>query len=100
MYKLIATGFVFIAYASSALANEELAQKKNCLVCHSVSNKIVGPAYQDVAKKYAGDKKAEAMLVKKVIAGGSGVWGQTPMPPNNITEAEAHTLVRWILAQK
>jgi cytochrome c len=62
---------------------------------------VVGPAYHDVAVKYAGQKDAEDKLVKKVLKGGSGVWGQIPMPPNTqVSEAEAHTLVRWVLQQK
>jgi cytochrome c len=79
----------------------DLAKSKNCLACHSVQNKIVGPAYKDVAAKYAGQKDAENKLVQKVMKGGSGVWGTVPMPANTqVTEAEAHTLVKWVLSQK
>jgi cytochrome c len=79
----------------------ELAKAKNCLACHSVANKVVGPAYKDVAAKYAGQKGAEDKLVKKVIHGGSGAWGAIPMPANaQVNEAEAHTLVKWILSLK
>jgi cytochrome c len=61
----------------------------------------VGPAYKDVAKKYAGDKGAEAKLIAKVKAGGSGVWGPIPMPPNaQVSDADVKTLVKWILSQK
>ena len=87
--------------SSSAMANADLAKAKNCLACHAVATKLVGPAYKDVAAKYAGQKDAEAKLVAKVMKGGSGVWGTMPMPANpQVTEAEAHTLVKWILAQK
>jgi cytochrome c len=84
-----------------AMANADLAKAKNCMACHAIGNKVVGPAYKDVAAKYAGKKDAEAMLVKKVMNGGSGVWGPVPMPANpQVTEAEAQTLVKWILSLK
>jgi cytochrome c len=86
------------AFAQDAAA---LAKSKNCLACHSVQSKLVGPAYKDVAAKYAGQKDAENKLVAKVMKGGSGVWGPVPMPANpQVTEAEAHTLVKWVLSQK
>jgi cytochrome c len=87
-------------FAAPAFANQELAQKKNCLACHAVDKKVVGPAYQDVAAKYAGQKDAVEKLSQKVIKGGSGVWGQVPMPPNAVTEAEAKQLVTWVLSLK
>ena len=70
---------------------KHLAQSKNCLACHAVDKKLVGPAYTEVAKKYKGNKDAEAMLIKKVINGGGGVWGTIPMPPNPVKEDEAKT---------
>lgn len=83
------------------MANEALAKSKNCLACHAIATKLVGPAYKDVAAKYAGQKDAEAKLVQKVLKGGSGTWGAMAMPANpQVTEAEAHTLVKWVLAQK
>jgi cytochrome c len=90
-----------IFVSDSAMANADLAKTKNCMACHAVANKVVGPAYKDVAKKYAGDKTAEDKLVAKVMKGGSGVWGAIPMPANpQVTEAEARVLVKWILATK
>jgi cytochrome c len=84
-----------------ALAQEELAKKHNCLACHTVDKKVVGPSYQDVAKKYAGDKTAEAKLFEKVKKGGVGVWGQIPMPPNaTVPDADIKALVKWVLSQK
>jgi len=89
------------SHAAMADAGLDLAKAKNCLACHAVANKVVGPAYKDVAAKYAGQKDAEAKLVSKVMKGGSGVWGAVPMPANTqVNEAEAHTLVKWILSQK
>jgi len=82
-------------------ANADLAQKKNCLACHQVDKKLVGPAYKDVAAKYAGDKDAVNKLVQKVMKGGSGVWGPVPMPANpQVNEAEAKQLVVWVLSLK
>ena len=87
--------------SNAAMANADLAKAKNCMACHAVANKLVGPAFKDVAAKYAGQKDAEAKLVAKVMKGGSGVWGAIPMPANpQVSEAETHTLVKWILAQK
>ncbi|NRR34268.1 c-type cytochrome [Oxalobacteraceae bacterium] len=90
------------AFASqAAMANADLAKAKNCMACHAVANKVVGPAFKDVAAKYAGQKDAEAKLASKVIKGGSGSWGAIPMPANpQVSEAEARTLVKWVLAQK
>jgi cytochrome c len=84
-----------------ALASMELATKSACTACHAVDKKLVGPSYQDVAKKYKGDPKAEAMLIEKVKKGGQGVWGPVPMPPNsNVKDADIATLVKWVLATK
>ena len=89
------------ALASPAFANQELAQKKNCLACHAVDKKVVGPAYKDVAAKYAGQKDAADKLSQKVIKGGVGAWGQIPMRANpQVSEAEAKQLVTWILSIK
>jgi cytochrome c len=87
------------AATSDATANQ-LLTKYNCTACHTVSSKLVGPSYKEVAAKYAGDAGAAAKLEKKVKDGGSGVWGQIPMPPNNVPDADLKTLVEWILAQK
>ena len=87
--------------ALPSLANEELAKKHACTACHAVDKKLVGPAYKDVAAKYKGDAKAEAMLVKKVKEGGVGTWGQVPMPPNSsVSDADIKTLVKWVLSLK
>lgn len=90
-----------VAAASPALADEALAKKHACTACHAVDKKLVGPAYKDVAAKYKGDAKAEAKLAEKVKKGGSGVWGQVPMPPNpNVPDADVAKLVKWVLAAK
>ena len=78
-----------------------LMQKDGCAACHAVDKKIVGPAYQDVAAKYNSDKEAGAKLAQKVKAGGSGVWGSVPMPPNaQVSDADIKALVSWILTLK
>lgn len=90
-----------LAAALPAKADEAMARKYNCLACHSVDKKVVGPAYKDVAKKYAGQKDAEAKLVQKVEKGGSGVWGSIPMPPNStVPDADVKALVKWVLSLK
>ena len=87
------------AQAADAKAAEALAQKSGCLACHSVQNKVVGPAYKDVAAKYKNDKGAEARLVAKVKAGGSGVWGPIPMPAHpQVKEEDIKTIVHWVLS--
>jgi len=90
-----------LSAAAPAFADQALATAKNCMACHAVDKKLVGPAYKDVAAKYKGDKTAVDTLAAKVIKGGSGVWGAVPMPANaQVSPAEAKTLVTWILAQK
>lgn len=92
---------VAIALASlplSSFASLELAQKNACMACHAVDKKVLGPAYMDVANKYKGQKDAEAMLSGSIKKGGSGKWGSIPMPAqNNLSDADAKTLVKWIL---
>lgn len=87
--------------SSAAMANADLAKSKNCMACHAVANKVVGPSFKDIAAKYAGQKDAEEKLSQKIIKGSSGVWGAVPMPANaQVSEPEARTLVKWILSQK
>ncbi|EYC51941.1 cytochrome C' [Hylemonella gracilis str. Niagara R] len=95
------TSAALASFSTSALADQALAQAKNCMACHQVAVKVVGPSYKDVAKKYANDKNALAMLTTKIMKGGSGVWGQIPMPANpQVSEAEAKKLAAWVLSQK
>ena len=94
-------GALVAAVSAPALASPELAAKKNCMACHAVDKKLVGPSYKDVSAKYAGQKTAVDTLAQKVIKGGSGVWGPVPMPANaQVSDAEAKELVRWILTLK
>ena len=87
--------------AQAAMADMALAQKKNCMACHAVDKKVVGPAYKDVAAKYAKDKGSVDLLAAKIMKGGSGVWGPVPMPANpQVNEAEAKKLAAWVLTAK
>ena len=97
LFALVAT----VCLTAPALADQALATAKNCMACHAIDKKVLGPAYKDVAKKYAGQKDAAAKLTTKVMKGGSGVWGAVPMPANpQVNEAEANKLVAWILTLK
>lgn len=98
---LTSLSVAMLSLSAAASADQALAQKNACMTCHSVDKKIVGPAYKDVAKKYAGDKTAEAKLIAKVKAGGKGVWGEVPMPPNpQVSDADAKKIVEWVLSLK
>lgn len=89
------------AVALPALASPELAQSKNCMGCHAVERKLVGPAYKDIAKRYADDPTAIDTLAHRIVHGGSGVWGVIPMPANSRVSAEdARKLATWVLEQK
>ncbi|MDP1651317.1 MAG: c-type cytochrome [Rhodocyclaceae bacterium] len=103
--KPIVTAFIAAGMLAStpALANLDLAKKNNCMACHTVDKKLVGPAYAEVAAKYKGDANAVKMLTAKVKAGSKpgvpGVWGAVPMPPNpNVKDADMEILIKWILA--
>jgi cytochrome c len=95
------TALAAITVAPAAYASPELAQKKNCMACHAIDKKLVGPAFKDVAAKHAKDKDAVAKLADKIIKGGSGVWGPVPMPANaQVSPAEAKLLATWVLSLK
>ncbi len=102
---VIALALASVAFATGASAaapsGEELIKKNGCTACHAVDKKVVGPAYQDVAAKYKGDASAPQKLFDKVKKGGSGVWGQVPMPPNpQVSDADLKTIIGWILSLK
>src|SRR4029434_852257 len=101
MKHVLAVAALGLAVASGPVfAQAELAKQKNCLACHAVDKKLVGPSYKDVAAKYKGDKDASAKLAKKIREGGVGVWGQVPMPANpQVNEQEAQSLAKWVLSQ-
>ncbi|PTD96857.1 c-type cytochrome [Pseudothauera lacus] len=87
--------------AAPAFASADLAKAKNCMACHATDKKLVGPSYQDVAAKYAGQADAVAMLAGKIQKGGAGVWGPVPMPPNpQVNDADAKALAEWVMSLK
>lgn len=99
--RLTALGALLTATAFGASASQDMATKKNCMACHALDKKLVGPSYKDVAAKYAAQKDAVDVLSQKVMKGGSGNWGPVPMPANpQVSDAEAKELVRWILTIK
>ena len=101
MKRVMTATLLAACLVAPAMASKELAQAKNCLACHAVDSKVVGPGFKEVAAKYAGDKGAAATLATKIIAGGSGVWGAIPMPANpQVKEADAKKLAAWILGLK
>lgn len=92
---------VLAAVSVPAMADQALATAKNCMACHAVDKKLVGPSYKEVAIKYAGQKDAVDRLAAKIIKGGSGVWGPVPMPANaQVNDADAKKLAAWVLGQK
>jgi cytochrome c len=99
----VIVGALGVAAAQAATSDADAAKlmaKYNCQACHTVDQKLVGPAFRDVAKKYAGDATAEGTLEGKVKNGSTGAWGQVPMPPNNVPATDLTALVQWIVALK
>jgi cytochrome c len=97
----LAAVLCLLSAATFAQDVDELYKTKNCFACHRIDRHQHAPMFKEIAAKYAAEKDVEAKLVKKVREGGSGVWGQAPMPPQpHVTEEEAVTLVRWILQIK
>ena len=100
-YKFHPLALMLLAASTGAQAQTELLQSKNCLLCHSVDKQVVGPAFKEVAAKYRGDKEAPERLVRKIMQGGSGVWGKIAMPANpQVSAEEAKSLAVFVLSQK
>ena len=101
MKQIILAVLATLSVTTPTWADQALATAKNCMACHAMDKKVVGPAYKDVAAKYAKQKDAVDMLALKIIKGGSGVWGPVPMPANaQVNPADAKKLATWILATK
>ena len=101
MKHVLTTLAIACCAAAPAWADQALATSKNCMTCHAVDKKLVGPAYKDIAAKYKADKTAADKLAIKIQKGGSGVWGPIPMPANpQVNEADAKKLAAWVLNQK
>ena len=95
----VASGCLFLA--GSAFADADLVRKSNCMACHAADQKRFGPSWKEVAAKYSGDSSAAVMLAKKIQTGGTGVWGNAPMPPQaQVSDADAKTLAEYILSTK
>lgn len=89
------------ALSAPALADEALAKSKNCLACHQIDKRSVGPSFKSVAEKYDANAKTVDALASKILKGGSGVWGAIPMPANpQVSAAEAKKLATWVLTHK
>jgi cytochrome c len=95
--KVIGAALVAAALPLAAHANADMAKSKNCMACHSVDKKLVGPAFKDVAAKYKADKGAAAKLSQSIQKGSTGKWGPIPMPANAISDADASALAKWVL---
>ncbi len=93
----VAAGLM-VAGSAMAVDMPAVAKKNNCVACHTIDKKLVGPAWTDVAKKYKGDATASAKLSEKVAKGGSGVWGPVAMTPNpQVNPADMKELISFIL---
>ena len=100
MIAAFAAAGLVCATVAKAQDAEALFNKSGCTVCHAVDKKVVGPSLKEISAKYKGDKTAEAKLADKVKKGGSGVWGQVPMPPNAaVKDEDIKTIVQWILTK-
>lgn len=101
MKRTLITLALALGVAAPAMADLALAKSKNCMACHAVDKKLVGPSFKDVAAKYASQQDATEKLAAKIVKGGSGVWGPVPMPANAaVNDADAKKLAAWVLQQK
>jgi len=96
--------FIFLVtlllLSNFSMANESLAKSKNCLACHNIDRKVIGPSFKSIAQRYAGQRDAATKLATKIIKGGGGVWGPVPMPANTqVSPAQAKELAAWVLAR-
>ena len=99
--NIIAAAVLMTGLPFQIMASQDLAKSKGCMACHAVDKKLVGPAFRDVAKRYAVTPNVEAMLARSLQSGGGGKWGPVPMPAQkNVSDTEAQELARWILQQK
>ncbi len=104
LITLFSVAAAFTGVQAPAFADQALATSKNCMACHAVEKKMVGPAYKDVSAKYKDNKDAVKMLAEKIQKGstpGKGNWGAVPMPANpQVNEAEATKLAAWVMGVK
>ncbi|CAN5338503.1 hypothetical protein BH10PSE18_BH10PSE18_25470 [soil metagenome] len=101
MKKALLLALLCTCLATPALADLALATSKNCMSCHQVERKVLGPSFKDIAARYKDNAGATDLLASKIRKGGSGVWGPLPMPANNqVSEADAKKLAAWVLSTK
>lgn len=101
MFPIALALALFAGGLTAAHADQELLQKNNCFACHSIDKRKYGPRFVDVAAKYAGDNNAVAELARKIKAGGSGVWGEDPMPPQpQVSDADALAIAKYVMSLK
>ncbi len=100
MMMLVFAGVTLAQVSAMAISPQALAQEKGCFACHAIDHKVVGPAWKDVAAKYHHNLKYVPYLAKMIKNGNSGIWGSVPMPPQNVTQAQAEELARFILSLK
>ncbi|GAB6388988.1 c-type cytochrome [Stutzerimonas marianensis] len=100
LIPLLALGGAVVLQPAVAQDGETLFKSKPCAACHAIDSKLVGPAFKEVAAKYAGQEGAADTLAGHIKNGSQGVWGPIPMPPNPVTEEEAKILAEWVLSQK
>lgn len=101
MKRILLLALLGPCLATGALADLALATSKNCMSCHQVERKVLGPAFKDIATRYKDTAGAADLLANKIRKGGSGVWGPVPMPANNqVNEADAKKLAAWVLSTK
>jgi cytochrome c len=92
------TAASLFAFAAPSYASLEMARAKNCMACHAVDRRMVGPSFRDIAARYTGQADAADRLTQKILRGSTGVWGPVPMPPSaNVSEAEARQLATWVM---
>ena len=101
MKRTLLVAALSLCLAAPAVADLALATSKNCMSCHAVERKVLGPSFKEIAAKYKDDKTATDRLATKIIKGGSGVWGPLSMPANpQVSEADAKKLAAWVLSTK
>ncbi len=101
MKRILIAAALAASASAPVWADQALAQSKNCMACHAVDKKVVGPAFKDIAAKFGSQPGAADMLAQKIVKGSSGVWGPVPMPANTqVSAAEAKTLANWVLSLK
>jgi cytochrome c len=101
MKRILLISIVGLGLAAPAFADQALATSKNCMSCHAVERKVLGPSFKDVAAKYKDNKGAVDLLANKIMKGGAGVWGSIPMPANTqVSDADAKKLAAWVLSTK